>query len=102
MAATLPCRKWVLSRDAGSAVIAVGPGALVKLAGDGECNAGEQRHGNEGACRHDPNLVLGLIVHRALHPAIFKRRSRAKVPYVADMRGEPAAALRPRVRGRPA
>ena len=66
MAATLPCRKWVLSRDAGSAVIAVGPGALVKLAGDGECNAGEQRHGNEGAGRHDPNLVLGLIVHRAL------------------------------------
>ena len=39
---------------------------LVKLAGDGECNAGEQRHGNERAGRHDPNLVFGLIVHRAL------------------------------------
>ena len=40
--------------------------ALVKLAGDGECNAGEQRHGNERAGRHDPDLVFGLIVHRAL------------------------------------
>jgi hypothetical protein len=55
------------SRDAGSAAILrpVLP-ALVKLAGDGECNAGEQRHGNERAGRHDPNLAFGLIVHRAL------------------------------------